>query len=449
MAAVDIVGGGLFGLMLARGLLQHGIGVRVWERERTPGGLMRPARLAELGDVEVDRSYRPLHSADRATMALLEDLGLRHSVHSGTTRRGIFYDGEIYPLNSARDLLFLAPLSPLQRARVALAIMAARHVLDQHALEQLTALEWLARIGGHELVARLWEPLLRARFDAEVDALPAARVQGHLAHTAASTAGDCYLPGGTAQIITALVEDITRRGGEIYTGVAVQQVRVDENRTTGLLVGGQELGSEVVVLTAPTPVARRLLPAEAAFVGAGWARLEEYLSALSVIVALRRSLTRYHTLVVADKNLPFSTVVEATNLIELEDSGGYHLVYLPKYIAASSLLAEMDDIALRKVFVGFLLQMFPDITAHDIAAVRVDRERYAEPLHPVGRTQHIPALRSAVQGLYLANSAQIYPDPVTIETIIAYAGKVAGAIAREPEVRAAGYAQLHERALGR
>ena len=108
--------------------------------------------------------------------------------------------------------------------------------------------------------------------------------------------------------------------------------------------------------------------------------------------------------------IPFTGVIETTNLIDPRHVGGYHLVYLPKYVAADSPYARMPDDELRATFLGYLRQMFPDLRDEEIAAVRIGRERYVEPIHPVGATDRIPPVASAVQGLYLANTGQIYPQ---------------------------------------
>jgi protoporphyrinogen oxidase len=189
--------------------------------------------------------------------------------------------------------------------------------------------------------------------------------------------------------------------------------------------------SSRVVITTQTPVARRLLPPEAAAVSEAWGRLDGYLGIVCMLLVLRRRLTPYYTLNITDERIPFTGVIETTNLIDPKHVGGYHLVYLPKYVAPNSPYARMPDAELQEAFLGYLRRMFPDLRDDDIAAVRIGRERYVEPLHPVGMTDLIPTLRSAIGGLYLANTGQIYPQLTNGESVCTFARTVAGEVQRD------------------
>ena len=88
----------------------------------------------------------------------------------------------------------------------------------------------------------------------------------------------------------------------------------------------------------------------------------------------------------------------------------------------------MDDATLRPLFLHYLRQMFPDLQDSDIAALRIGRERYVEPLHPVGKTNAIPPIVSDIGGLYLVNSSQIYPQLTNGEAAVRYARQAAETI---------------------
>lgn len=88
----------------------------------------------------------------------------------------------------------------------------------------------------------------------------------------------------------------------------------------------------------------------------------------------------------------------------------------------------MNDEALQRSFLVYLRQMFPDLGSDDIAAVRIGRERYVEPLHPIGRTDDIPPFTTDIAGLYLVNSSQIYPQLTNGEAAVAHATRAAEVI---------------------
>lgn len=432
MATIDIVGGGLGGLVLARALLGRGNQVRIWERARTLADMIGRTKIGELG-IAADRSYHPILPGDATLMRLIDELGLGQSLRTQATRIGFYHSGRTYPLNDAMELLRFPPLGPLYRARLGYTIMAARQIRDWRPLDGVPALEWLRELGGQRLARLIWEPLLRARFDSAAERVPATYIWSRLLRAASAQDGDtpgamCYLAGGHGQLIQSLARDVVARGGTINLGVSVEQVRVQGGRVAGLAVDGQLVSGDAVALTTPTPHALGLLPGELAGQSERWGRIGAYLDRISVLVVLRRRVMPYHTLNITDPRVPFTGVIETTNLIDPALTGGYHLVYLPRYFVADSAAARMSDDELARVFTTRLMQMFPDLTPADVAAVRASRAQNVEPLHAVGCADDIPPIVGDVPGLFLANSAQIYPRIMSADAVAAHAGLAAEAI---------------------
>lgn len=126
MTTIDIVGGGIGGLVLGRNLLKQGLHVRIWERATQLGGLMGRSRLDELGGVEYDRYYHAILSSDATLMSLIEELGLRNALHMRATRMGFYHGGRTYPMSSPLEFLRFPPLNMIDRGRLAYTILAAR-----------------------------------------------------------------------------------------------------------------------------------------------------------------------------------------------------------------------------------------------------------------------------------------------------------------------------------
>jgi protoporphyrinogen oxidase len=434
MTTIDIVGAGILGLAIGYDLLKRGVGVRIWERGHDLGGLMGRTNFAELGDVEVDRYYHAILNSDRTLMGLFEELGLMGDLHMVATKMGFYHESTLYPMSTPIDFLRFPPLSMTDRARLALTILSARRVKDWHALEQEPVVDWLTRLGGKRTVEHIWKPLLRAKFDGNYGQVPATYIWSRLVRMtdtrdkANAKEMMCYLTGGYNMLVQALADKIRSMGGQITLGATVQQVLIEDGQVIGLRLDSGEVSSPGAVLTLQTPIAKRLLPPEAAQVASRWSALDEYLGIVSLLLVLRRSLSPYYTLNVTDENIPFTGVIETTNLIDPKFVGGYHLVYLPKYVTSSSAYAHMDDTSLLREFLGHLRKMFPDLHDNEIAAWRIGRERFVEPLHPVGKTDAIPPIISSVTGLYLANSAQIYPQLTNGEAAVRYGQHVADTI---------------------
>jgi protoporphyrinogen oxidase len=428
---IDIIGGGILGLTLAYELIKRGTSVRVWERAPTLGGLMGRTRFNELGGMECDRYYHAILSSDRTLMGLFDELGLRHRLRYTATKMGFYHNGTIYPMSTPLEFLRFPPLRLIDRLRLAYTILACRRITDWRQLEQIPVAEWLTRLSGERTVRHVWAPLLRAKFDGDYSRIPATYIWSRLVRTTDTrTKGGsqelmCYLPNGYQELIDALAAAIRQHGGQIELNTTIDTIQIVDGHVSGLVVNGYEIPATNVVITAQTPIARRLLPSAAAAVAQRWGQLDEFLGIVCVLLVLRRRLTPYYTLNITDERIPFTGVIETTNLIDPQHVGGYHLVYLPKYVAATSPFARMADDELRTVFLGYLRQMFPDVRDEDIAAIRIGRERYVEPIHPIGATNLIPPLTTEIDGLFLANTGQIYPQLTNGESVCTFARSVA------------------------
>ena len=450
MKTIDIIGGGILGLAMGYDLQKRGFQVRIWERATELGGLMGRSTFPELDGLETERYYHAILSSDQTLMQLIDDLGLRSELHGVTTKMGFYHDGKMFPMSNPVDFLKFPPLSMIDRFRLGLTILGARAVKNWRDLELIPVLEWLTKLGGKRTVEHIWKPLLRAKFDGGFEKVPATYIWSRLVRVtdargkSGATEQMCFLSGGYIMLINALAKAITERGGQINLGTTVQQVCVEDGQVTGLEFADRIEPSEGVVITMQTPVARRLLPPNVPALNASWGKLDGYLGIVCMLLVLKRSLTPYYTLNITDERIPFTGVIETTNLIDRQYSGGYHLVYLPKYVSPNNPFARMNDAELTRSFLDYLRQMFPDFRDEDIAAMQIGRERYVEPLHPVGQTDDIPPILSDVAGLYLVNSSQIYPQLTNGEAAVAYASSSAALIAeKQSQISAHEHTLIH------
>jgi hypothetical protein len=153
-----------------------------------------------------------------------------------------------------------------------------------------------------------------------------------------------------------------------------------------------------------------------------------YMGIVCPLLVLDRPLSPYWTLNITDDRIPFTGVIETTNYIDPEYVGGYHLVYLPKYTQAASKWFRLSDEVIRAIWLYHLEQMFPDFDRGSIRHMLIHRERYVEPIHPLDSLGLIPSVATPVAGLYLANTAQIYPELTNGESVSRHAHLAAGLI---------------------
>ena len=230
---------------------------------------------------------------------------------------------------------------------------------------------------------------------------------------------------------------IEEAGGRIHLSTPVQEVVVADGRAVGLRVDGDVVACDRIVSTVQTPLLSRLLPeADAAY----RARLsdQQYLGIICPLMVLERPLTGYWTINITDESVPFTGIIETTAYIDPRYVGGHHLVYLPKYTMPQSEWQHYSDAEIKEIWLSHLQRMFPDFDRTTVRYFVVNRSRYVEPLHGLGGGERILDIDSPVGGLYLATTAQIYPDLTNGESVSRHAARVAQVVADNAVSRPAG-----------
>lgn len=429
---VAIVGGGIVGVSLAYFLSRGGHTVVLYEASDQIGGLAGTIRL---GEVEVDRFYHTILSSDTHMQALARELGIADRLRFRPTASAFFHEGRLYPMTTLRDFMAFPLLGAMDRLRLALTILAAYGHRDWRCLEEISVEEWLVRWGGRRAFQHLWRPMLRAKFDGRFEDLPATYIWARLIRTRSTRRGIAqqeragYLIGGHMTMIRAMARAVEAAGGEIRLRTPVQEIVVEGGRVTGVRVDGAVELCDAAVITLNPPLVPRLLPG----IDGPWVddlRSWRYLGIVCVLLALDRPLTDYWTVYIADDSVPFTGIIETTHYIDPADVGGYHLVYLPKYVAWDSPWLRQGDSEILEAWLEHLRRMFPAFRSEWIRHARVHRERYVEPLFHRGQWRRIPPLAPPIPGLFLVNLTQIYPALTNGESLTRHARRAAEEIQR-------------------
>lgn len=423
-----IIGGGIMGITLGYFLSRRGVEVEIYEASPVLGGLAGPLTLAD--GTQVDRFYHAILSSDQHLRQLCAELGIEDQLRFRATRMGFFYKGGIHPMNNIIDFLRFPPLGWVDRFRLGLTVLTAQMVRDWHKLEGVGVEDWLVRISGRRTYENIWRPMLRAKFDGGFENTPATYIWSRLVRMKSTRNGAeqkeeaGHLVGGYITLIQAMAERIEQAGGKIYLRQPVNEIVVEAGRLAGVRLGSEVRSFDQVVATLQAPIFQRMIPNAPQdyldFLGK-----TQYLGIVAPLLVLRKPLTGYWTINITDEAIPFTGVIETTAYIDPQYVGGYHLVYLPKYTAPGSAWQKMDDDQIRGQWLGYLLKMFPDFDPSCIQYFLIHRERYVEPLHSLNETHWIPPVKTPVENLFLATTAQIYPALTNGESVTRHARNVA------------------------
>jgi protoporphyrinogen oxidase len=108
--------------------------------------------------------------------------------------------------------------------------------------------------------------------------------------------------------------------------------------------------------------------------------------------------------------MPFVGIIEQTNFVDPSLYGGNHLVYLTNYPSRSNRLYQMSGEDLLEEFVPHLRRVNPSFDPSWILEYHHHKVDAAQPIIGVNYSSRIPDIRTPIEGLYLANTTQIYPE---------------------------------------
>lgn len=428
---IAIVGGGVTGLCLGYYLSSQGARVDIFEATGSLGGLAGTVSIRP--GVSIDRYYHTILSSDRHLIGLCHELGIADLLRFHETRTGFYTPDGIYSMNNMVDFLRFPPLNWIDRFRLGVTIFRAQLIRDWRGLEKISVEAWLKQWSGAKTFNNLWRPMLKAKFDGGFENTPATYIWSRLVRMKSARGGAAqkemagHLIGGYMTLVTALADCIKSNGGNVYLNTPVEEVHLENGKTTGVRVKSEFFLYDTVVVTLPIPLYRQLIPQA----NPDYLKLLDrtnYLGLICPVMALDRPLTDYWTLNIADDTIPFTGVIETTAYIDPQYVGGYHLVYLPKYTDPRGKWFCLSDEEIQHIWIDNLENMFPRFDRSWIQYFEVNREICVEPLHPLYGENLIPPLVTPFENLFLVNTAQIYPALTNCESITRYTREATKAI---------------------
>jgi protoporphyrinogen oxidase len=410
---VAVIGAGVCGLVAAYRIAAAGHDVDVFERWPGLGG--QAATIDVGGGHLLERYYHHLFTTDRHIAALYDELGLEIEWRPSSV--AMFAHGRQWPFTTPLDLLRFGPLSPVDRVRMGVAVLALQRRGDRTAFEETTARAWIERWMGTGPWREVWGPMLRGKFGARADEIAMVWLWNKLRLRRGEDSREeklGYPTGSWEPLFVALRAEIEVHGGRVLIDRPAARIEPDLNVTFGApgsFRAGHDprrfepAGSERydrVLATVPNDVFAQLtgLPAPPI----------EYFAALCLLLELDRPFSDFYWTNVADRDLPFVGLIEHTNFVEPERYGGRRFLYVANYLEHGHELLGLDAEAVIERYLPGLRAVNP---AFDPAWVRnawLHREPAAQPIVTVGYARRIPPLRTPIDGLVLANTTQVYPE---------------------------------------
>jgi protoporphyrinogen oxidase len=420
---ICVVGGGISGLSAAYFALKRGYDIELYESSDQLGGL---AASFNFGSANIEKFYHFICGGDKKLIALAAELGLEEKLRFRPTKTAYYYKGKYYPFSTPLDLLKFTPISFLSRLRFGIHTAYSKFNTKWHHLDEVPAKEWLVKSIGEKAYQVLWHTLLMEKFGDFHDQISASWIWHRIHRVASSRKGIFakermgYFEGGSQTVINVLHKKTTHMGGQIHLNQQVKAVRATD---TGLSVQTEEaLRSDFdrVIMAIPSPIAagliRNLDPPFSNQLSA-----IHYFGVICGIFRLQEKMSDAFWLNINDPNVTANGLIEYTNLNPLDSISPHKIIYMPIYLPEDDRRFGEDDTTLKEEFFTSLKKVRTDLQDSAVVDFRIFKAPYAQPICTVPFKDKIPPVKTPVEGIYLLDSAQVYPSDRSLNAMITLA----------------------------
>lgn len=431
--SIAIVGGGITGIAAAIELAKTGqFQVTILEKENQLGGL---SSYYQWQDLICDRFYHVILSADTKTLEFIKELDLESKLFWRDTKSGFYGEGKLVSLSSTIDFIRFPFMSLWQKFRMGLGILYSARIKDSSKLDKIYARQWLTKVFGQKVYENIWEPLLRSKLGNATDRTSAAFIWATITRLyGARSSGKKqekmgYVYGGYHTILNDAKKKLSELNVKVMTKAPVLKVEsIHGSKQINLAVGLDKLRFNKLLFTIPCPEVLKILNNNNNH--PYWQKLQhvEYLEVVCVLLILSRKLSPYYAINLLDKELPFTGIIESTNIISPQDLGSKHLVYLPKYMTDDDPINSMADDQIIELFVGKLKTIFTDLRDEEILHKKIFREKYVQPVQELNFLDRANNFQTPLPNVYLANSSMIYNSTLNNNAVISIAQESAETI---------------------
>ncbi len=379
---IGIIGGGITGLVLAQRLSHQGHTVTVFDSNKQLGGL---TTYHDYGLFTWDRFYHVILPSDTHLINFLRDIGLGDKLRWHRSLTGFYDNQKFYSISNSIEFLRFPLFGLIGKIRLAFTLLYGSRLNNWRRLEKILVEDWLLKLGGKS--------------------------------TSLNKEQLGYVSGGYKTVFDHIEKLIYAAGGHIHTGVAVEYISPNPGGGMWVEYQGKKEHFDKVIFTGPVNILQQVAANELVKVSDSGETVE-YLGVICMVLITRKALVPYYVVNIADRNIPFTGVIGMSNLVSLQETAGYHITFLPKYILSTDPLLKQPDDELRQVFFQGIRLMFPELKADDIVAAHINRAIKVQPLQVLNYSSLVPKVSTENDDFFVVNTSQLVNDSVNNNAVV-------------------------------
>ncbi len=398
---VAILGGGITGLTAAYYLSKKGHKITLFEKEAGLGGLAAGFKK-NTWQWYLDKTYHHIFLNDQEILTLAREIGFGNFIFQISKTASLFKKNTIYPLDTAKDLLFLPYLSVFDKLLTGITLARLKYLPFFARYEQETAADFLRRNMGKKSWQVLWQELFRKKFGKYAENI---LTPFFWARIVKRTKKLGYPSGGFQSFVNALEQACLNFGVKICKNQPI--IKIEKNNQGELRILKQRFDRVISTLATPltSQVASMILPSQ-------YLRCLHkinYLHAVTLIlIGQTKLLNKVYWLNNLVKKNPFTVVVQHTNLINKKYYSNQEILYIGTYLEEKNSIWRMNKEELVNYYADFLRDINANFKAN-ICQSFLFKHYFAQPVYDKNFINYRPSIITPEKNFYLANLDLTYP----------------------------------------